>query len=425
VTDPFGYLFGLAQVGIKFGLDNITAIVEALGRPDRAYHTIHVAGTNGKGSVTAMVDLALTAAGYRSARYTSPHLVDLTERFAIDGRAVDRDELGDAISHVRRVIEHLLAAGHLEAQPTFFEVTTAAAFEIFRRRQVDIAVVEVGLGGRLDATNVITPLVSAITSIGLDHQEYLGSTIEAIAYEKAGIAKPGVPLIVGPVSAGARQVIEETVAARGATTLAAADGVHLERLGEQRIRLRTPAHDYGVLELGLAGDHQVDNALVAVRLLEQLEGHGVHVAPAAVARGLSAVVWPGRLDLRRLPDGREVLLDAAHNEDGARALAAFLGTGAAALLPIVFAAMRDKDAAAMLRALVPHASLLVVTKTSNPRSADPLDLIAVARAIAPGVPLEIAAHPAEALDIAWRRGPRIVVAGSIFLLGDVLQAIGS
>jgi dihydrofolate synthase/folylpolyglutamate synthase len=169
----------------------------------------------------------------------------------------------------------------------------------------------------------------------------------------------------------------------------------------------------------------VDNALVAVRLLEQLEGHGVHVAPAAVARGLSAVVWPGRLDLRRLPDGREVLLDAAHNEDGARALAAFLGTGAAALLPIVFAAMRDKDAAAMLRALEPHASLLVVTKTSNARSADPLDLMAVARAIAPAVPLEIAAHPAEALDIAWRRGPRIVVAGSIFLLGDVLQAIGS
>ena len=271
MSDPFGYLFGLEQVGIKFGLDSITAIVEALGRPDRAYRSVHVAGTNGKGSVAAMVDRALTAAGYRSGRYTSPHLVDLAERFAIDGTPVDRDELGEVISDLRCVIEDLVDNGRLDAQPTFFEVTTAAAFELFRRHRVDAAVVEVGLGGRLDATNVITPAVSAITSIGLDHQQYLGATVEAIAFEKAGIAKSGVPLVVGRMETRARTVIEATAAQRGTATVSSAEGVELERLSDRRIRLRTPSHDYGVLALGLAGDHQVDNALVAVRVLELLE----------------------------------------------------------------------------------------------------------------------------------------------------------
>ncbi len=425
MPDPFAYLFGLAQVGIKFGLDNITAIVEGLGRPDGAYRTIHVAGTNGKGSVTAVVDLALTAAGHRSARYTSPHLVDLTERFAIGGRPVGRDELGAVISRVRDVIEGLLANGGLEAQPTFFEVTTAAAFELFRQREVEVAVVEVGLGGRLDATNIITPAVSAITSIGLDHQQYLGSSIESIAFEKASIAKRGVPLVIGPVSPEAGQVIVDTAVARGARPLFATDGVVLERLGPQQIRLRTPAHDYGALTLGLAGDHQVDNALVAVRVLETLEREGLRVAPAAIAQGVSDVVWPGRLDLRRLPGGRELLMDAAHNEDGARALASHLAAGATAPMPLVFAAMRDKDAETMLRLLAPHASVVVLTRASNPRSADPNDLAAVLQALRPSLPVEIAAGPAQALDAAWRHGPRIVVAGSIFLLGDILRAIGS
>ncbi len=425
MPDPFDYLFGLAQVGIKFGLDNITAIVEGLGRPDRAYRTIHVAGTNGKGSVTAVVDLALAADGHRSARYTSPHLVDLTERFAVGGRPVDRDELGAVISRVREVIEDLLANGGLEAQPTFFEVTTAAAFELFRRREVEVAVIEVGLGGRLDATNVITPAVSAITSIGLDHQQYLGSSIESIAFEKASIAKRGVPLVIGLVSPEARQIIVDTALARGAQPLFAADGVALERVGPQQIRLRTPAHDYGALTLGLAGDHQVDNALVAVRVLETLEGRGLRVAPAAIAQGVSNVVWPGRLDLRRLPGGRELLMDAAHNEDGARALASHLSARAMPPMPLVFGAMRDKDVETMLQLLAPHASVVVLTRASNPRSADPNDLAAVLHAFRPSLPVEIAAGPAQALDAAWRHGPRIVVAGSIFLLGDILRAIGS
>ncbi len=204
-VDPLSYLFSLEQFGIKFGLENITAIVERLGRPDRAYHSVHVAGTNGKGSVTAMVDVALRAGGHRSGRYTSPHLIDLAERFVIDGRPVAAPDLVGAAADVRNAVEALRADGSLVVQPTFFEVTTAIALELFRRARVEIAVLEVGLGGRLDATNVVSPIATAITSIAFDHQLYLGSTLADIAYEKAGIVKPGVPVVVGdPASPHAR-----------------------------------------------------------------------------------------------------------------------------------------------------------------------------------------------------------------------------
>src|SRR5215475_15110005 len=207
--DPLTYLFSLEQFGIKFGLENIAAIVERLGRPDRAYHTIHIAGTNGKGSVTAMVDAALRAAGHRSARYTSPHLIDLTERFVIDGQPTSDAELARAIERVRTVIVELQGEGVLDVHPTFFEVTTAAAFEIFRNASVEVAVCEVGLGGRLDATNVLSPMVTAITSIAFDHQQYLGNTLAEIAAEKAGIIKPGVPIVMGRLEPEAARVIRD------------------------------------------------------------------------------------------------------------------------------------------------------------------------------------------------------------------------
>src|ERR1700688_3276918 len=182
-TDPLEWLFGLEQFGIKLGLDNITVLLDALGHPERAFKSVHIAGTNGKGSVTAMVDAALRAAGHRSARFTSPHLVDLSERFVIDGRPVSQEALVAATTDLRDRIEALLAAGALRAQPTFFEVTTALALELFRRAGSEIAVIEVGLGGRLDSTNVITPVVASITSIALDHERYLGHTLGAIAVE--------------------------------------------------------------------------------------------------------------------------------------------------------------------------------------------------------------------------------------------------
>ena len=289
--DPLQYLFGLEQFGIKFGLDNITAIVARLGHPERAFTSIHVAGTNGKGSVTAMVDASLRAAGHKSARYTSPHLVDLSERFVIDGRPVGERDLVRAVADVRDAIDDLRTRGELEVQPTFFEVTTAVAFELFRRANVEIAVLEVGLGGRLDATNVVAPphlVATAITSIAFDHQLYLGPTLREIALEKAGIIKPGVPLVVGPLPAEARTAIEAVARQRGAAVIQAA------------------AEDAADFAIGLRGAHQVANAAVAVRLLQTVDAHGVAVPASAIGAGLADPGWPGRLETRSLSGGREI-----------------------------------------------------------------------------------------------------------------------
>jgi dihydrofolate synthase/folylpolyglutamate synthase len=435
VIDPFTWLFDLEQFGIKLGLQNVSTILEALGHPERAFRTIHVGGTNGKGSVTAMVDEALRAAGRRTARYTSPHLVDLSERFVIGGQPVARDALAAAIADVREIVDTLRGQGALEVLPTFFETTTVVAFELFRRARVETAVCEVGLGGRLDATNVLSPIASAITSIGADHQQHLGDTLAAIAAEKAGILKPGVPVVVGRMADEARDVIAARAASVGAPLVDAWEGVDVVRLDifrvkadatvtqvPTRVRLRTPARDYGELSLGLAGDHQIDNAVVATRVLE-LVGRDLAVAPAAMLRGLRDVSWPGRLDLRRLPDGREVLFDAAHNVDGATALAAFLTSKSKARRPLVFGAMRDKDAAGMLRVLLPAVSHLFVTQASTPRSADPAELAAIARQTMPHVPVAVHTELAEALAAAWRESSRITVAGSIFLLGDALKEL--
>jgi dihydrofolate synthase/folylpolyglutamate synthase len=401
--DPFTYLFGLEQFGIKFGLENISALVARLGHPDRAFRSVHIAGTNGKGSVAAMVDAALRAAGHRSARYTSPHLIDLTERFVIAGASIARDPLADVIAHIRSTIDQLRSEGVLAVQPTFFEVTTAAAFELFRRARVDVAVLEVGLGGRLDATNIVSPIATAITSIDFDHQKFLGNSLREIALEKAGIIKPGVPVVVGELHPEASAAIEDVA-----------------RRHESPV-IRSHPNDVADVTVGLRGAHQRINAAVALRLLEVVNAQGLTVPRAAVAAGLADPQWPGRLDLRRLSDNREMLLDAAHNPAGAAALASYLKDECQPAPPLVFAAMRDKDAAAMLRALLPLVSRVIFTRASNPRCADPAVLANLARAIAPDLP--VAAEPSvpDALAEAWRAAPRIVVAGSIFLLGDVIR----
>jgi dihydrofolate synthase / folylpolyglutamate synthase len=414
VPEAFQYLFGLEHFGIKFGLTSVRSILDAIGHPERAYRSLHIAGTNGKGSVTAMVDAALRAAGHRSARYTSPHLIALNERFVVDGRPASDNDIVVAIDEVRGAIDRLRADGVLEAQPTFFEVTTAAAFALFRRAGVDVAVFEVGLGGRLDATNVITPVATAITSIAFDHQQYLGTTLRDIAGEKAGIVKPGVPVVVGELPEEALAVVEQIANERGAELVHAGP-------------VLPPA--YSGVQLALRGAHQVRNAAVAVHLLETAHRRGVAVPHDAIVSGLTDVRWPGRLDLRHLDDGRELLLDAAHNADGAAALAAFLRTwnrepGASGKPPLVFAAMRDKAVEEMLKTLLPEVGALVATRAANPRSAEPADLAAAARSIAPELSIDVEPVRLEALKRAWERSRRIVVAGSIFLLGDVLAELG-
>jgi len=316
----------------------------------------------------------------------------------------------------------------MSVQPTFFEVTTAVALDFFAAQGVEVGVIEVGLGGRLDATNIITPSATAITSIAFDHEKYLGQSLSAIAGEKAGIIKPGVPVVVGELPPEAAAVVERVAREREAPAVRAADGVTLERIESApgsmtRIRLRTPARDYGELRIALRGAHQIGNALVAIRLLELLDDQGTRVPKGAVAAGLSQASWPGRLEHRHLSPTCEMILDAAHNPAGAAVLAAYLDTfGTKA--PLVFAAMRDKNTARMFDALLPSVSSLIVTRASNRRSADPEQLATQAASTAPGLPIMVRPSVPDALRTAWALAPRIVVAGSIFLLGDVMKEAG-
>ena len=421
--DPLHYLFSLEKLGIKFGLDNIRRICRALGSPQDGFRAILVAGTNGKGSVTAMIERALRAAGLRTARYTSPHLTRLEERFFIEGAAIDTTALRDGAGHVQRVVDRLVARGELAAQPTFFEVTTALAFELFRQRGVEVAVLEVGLGGRFDATNVVTPIMTVITSIDLDHQVLLGASLAEIAFEKAGIVKPGVPLLIGETKPEPVDVIAGVCRERRAPLLHAGSAVqllsHLQPDGRLIIDLTTPKQAYPAVALSLRGRHQARNALTAVRVLEELPM--LAMSKTAIVSGLIDVEWPGRLEIVEAGRGRSVLLDCAHNPAGAAALAAYLAEAYSERLPVVFAAMHDKDAEAMLVALRSRASALVLTAPHIERASTPTALAEVAARVAPGVPTFTAPTPDAALTRAWNLAPTVCATGSIFLIGELLD----
>jgi len=404
------FLFSLERFGMKFGLANIAALCAALGHPERAFTSIHVAGTNGKGSVTAMVDAALRAAGHRSARYTSPHLVRLEERFAIDGRDVPSGALESAALRVQRAVADLMADGTFDALPTFFECTTAAAFLLFRDAGVRVAVLEVGLGGRLDSTNVVTPAVAAIVSIDFDHQAQLGDTLESIAAEKAGIAKPGVPLVCGPVPDAAMGVIAAICADRGAPLVTTA--------GDAALAARVAG-----IRLSLAGAHQRENAGVALRILDLVDATtalGLPVGDAAARDGLSHAAWPARLETIEHA-GCRVLLDAAHNPAGARALAAHLRAIAPDGVTLVFGAMQDKAVDDILAALAPHVRTVICTEAPTPRALDANSLATLAKTV--GLDVQIEKDPHAAVAIACRTPRLVVVAGSIFLVGPVRERL--
>lgn len=420
-SDPLQFLFDLERFGMKFGLENITRLCEALDHPERTFRSIVVGGTNGKGSVTVMVETALRAAGYRAARYTSPHLTRLEERFVVDGTEVGTAALRGAAARVQAAVESLMQA----EPPTFFECTTAIAFELFRRAAIDIAVLEVGLGGRLDATNVVTPMATAITSIDFDHQAQLGNSLESIAREKGGIVKPGVPVVCGPLPAEAERVVREICAGRGAPLVRATDAVRIVVQEEPAVvDVRTARRSLDGVRLALRGRHQRDNAAVAVGLLDEIDRAGTPVPDAAVRAGLSRAEWPARLERFRAGE-TDVLLDAAHNPAGARALSAYLREIGWTNVSLVFGAMRDKDVRAMLAALVPLCARVVCTTAPNPRAVPAPELAALVREVAgTTVPVDAVDDPAAALAHARGLGGTLVVAGSIFLIGplrDILR----
>jgi dihydrofolate synthase/folylpolyglutamate synthase len=412
------YLRSRTELGKKFGLDTIAALVRELGHPERAYPTLLVAGTNGKGSVVAYADAALRASGLRVGRYTSPHLLRVHERIAVDGRPIGDPELDLAIAEVGAAADRLVAAGLLRAHPTYFEALTAAAFLHFRRRRVDVAVLEVGLGGRLDATNVSDPLASAITSIDLDHQAFLGHTLARIAREKAGVLRRGRETILGPLPPAARRTVAAAARRRGARLVDAMRGAEV-RATRRGIDVRTPERHYLQLR-PLPGAHQVQNLVVALRLLEAARRAGLPIDLDAAGSGINRTRWRGRLQW--IPGRPRILLDGAHNPAGARALASYLrGIGPFVL---VFGVMRDKDVAGMSATLFPLAQEVVLTRPAVRRAATPAEIARRAGRAARGAHRE--SDPVRALRLARRLAGRdgtVVVAGSLYLVGAVLQAV--
>ncbi len=427
---PLDRLFALENFGIKLGLQNMQILCAALGHPEQRFASLHVAGTNGKGSVTAMTHRALLAEGIRAARYVSPHLVDLSERFVIGHSPVDAATLQQAADDVLGVVDRLKADGTLTVTPTFFEVTTAMAFEMFRRAGVEAAVIEVGLGGRFDATNVITPVAGAITTIGMDHQQHLGSTLASIAREKAGIIKAGVPIVIGDLPDEAKAVVHAVADERGSEVVEAHTGIGADVTmedGRARLSLDTPAGHYGPLTLSLRGAHQVANAIVATRLLETARTRGIAVSAGAIEQALGSTDWPARLELLTLERGRRVLIDAAHNPDGARALASYLQQWHAEKPLLVISVMRDKDLDEILGILVPVTSSVIATHAPSPRAVPEGELarrIAEAQTrIGRAVDVTTIADPDAAVSAALERANTVCVAGSIFLAGAVRDSL--
>ena len=425
--DPLAYLLGLQQFGIKLGLDNMEALRAALDYPDRCFRSILIAGTNGKGSVAAMVERGLRAAGYSTGLYTSPHLIALNERFAVNGQPVDDAALALEASSIRAAIERLRRSGRLARPPTFFEATTALALAYFRRREIDVAVLEVGMGGRFDATNTVRALAAAIPSIDLDHQQYLGATLREIAFEKAGVIKPGTVVVSGEEKPEAREVLRRQAAAMSARFVDAGQEAAVrshEDAGLLRIEaLDTPRARYGPLTLALRGRHQLRNAAVAVRLMEELEPAGIRVPRAAIEQALAAVRWRGRIEMVDCAPGRRMLLDPAHNVAAAAALGAYVERVHPSGLPFVFGALADKDAAGMLTALGNAVSRILCVPIASPRAVPVADLVVLARGCRCDVAIESASSPAAGLHAAWRTGPVAGVTGSVYLVGEALHAL--
>lgn len=415
------YLYGLHRHGIKPGLARTLALLDALGDPHRSFQAIHVGGTNGKGSTAAMMASVLESRGYRVGLYTSPHLIDFTERIQVNGRVIPSDRVVALTETIRQASEACRAD-----PPTFFEATTVLAFAYFAEAGVDCAVIEVGLGGRFDATNVLAPLVSVITTIGLDHQDYLGATLEAIAYEKAGIIKPGAPVIVGRLAPGPLSVIRREAAEREAPCLVLGEDFRALGPSPERFSYTGLRQRYDDLSCPLPGRHQMDNAACALAALERVEVRGLTVGEEAVREGLRAVRWPGRLELvRRRPD---IWLDGAHNPQAADALAAHLtdmsarrGSASPGGLILVAGMMRDKDHVGVLSCLaaVPGVRCFVVTGAAHPRAMAPYDLARDCEGL--GAPVVVKPTVAEAVAYAGSlAGPEdtICVTGSLLVVGE-------
>ncbi len=408
----------------KFGLENITVLSERLGRPDRAYPSAHIAGTNGKGSTAAFLESILRHAGFRTGLYTSPHLERINERMRIAGAEIADEVFAQIFTRIHALIEELLASGKLRAHPTYFECVTAMAFEAFAQNRAEIGIFEVGLGGRLDATNLLTPVVSILTPIEFDHESYLGHSLREIAAEKAGIIKPGVPVICAAQRPEAREVIARRAAELHAPLLETDSAYAVEESalldGCVHASIREVATGWRIeIAPRLAGSFQLQNAITAVAAARRLALRGFRVPGDAIRAGIAAAEWPGRLE--RLQERPDVYLDGAHNPAAARELAAFWEQGfVGRKIWLVYGALRDKAVDEIAGVLFPRASEVIFTEPRTARAVSARQLAEMAGhnaarfAVIPDAEEAVERALAEAAP-----GDAVFVTGSLYLAGQV------
>lgn len=405
---------GLELHGIKLGFANITHLLHAVGNPQDTYPTVHVGGTNGKGSVVAFLGAMLRAAGYRAGRFTSPHLLDVRERFQVDGVCISQPDLEDEIRCFQSIGEAM------DNAPTFFEVNTAIAFQHFARAGVDLALIEVGMGGRLDSTNVLHPELAVITNIGLEHTQFLGSTLEEIAFEKAGILKPGVPAVVGERHRGPREVILRRAKEVGAPVTALDTDFHYSVDGppwDQRFSFDADGLRLASVPLALAGRHQAENAALATAAALALRGRFPRVDGAAITRGLAEARWPCRLE--RVLEEPPVIIDVAHNVAGATRLAEALGP-----CVTILACASDKDVAGMIASLAPCRSEtpLILTAFTGARALPVERLAAAAGDVRHTCVPRLEEAIARGLALANAQTP-LLITGSVFTAGEARRIL--
>ncbi|GAC1474309.1 MAG: folylpolyglutamate synthase/dihydrofolate synthase family protein [Isosphaeraceae bacterium] len=427
---------GMPRIPSELRLGRMRRLLRRLGDPQEALKVVHVAGTKGKGSTSAMVAASLTASGIKTGLFCSPHLHRLEERFNVDGKEASREEFQELIEAIRPTVEALDAENVAQHHrgPTFFEITTALGLLHFARSAVGAVVLEVGMGGRLDSTNVVRPIVSVITNISFDHTRQLGSTLALIAREKAGILKRGRPIVSGVPSGEAREVIRGVARERGCP---------LREIGSDftvgyelphspllhptsgKVSVRTWRTDWGTLDLPLLGAHQARNAAVALATLDVLDEEGIPVGRDAVTRGFAGLRCPARIEV--MGEDPWVVVDGAHNVASAEALAETLRTCfPPTCRTLIFGTTRDKDLLGQLRALLPGTSEVIATKyVENPRAVPPEDVAAAVRELG-GPPTIVTDNPTEALSVARRQTPRdglICVTGSLFLAAEAREIL--
>ncbi len=427
----------------KFDLAHMRVLLEALEHPERKFPSVLIAGTNGKGSTAASLASILQASGYQTGLYTSPHLVRINERIRIHGAAISDDDFAGIHDLVDRTAERLVSEAELPWHPSFFEMLTAIAFEYFAREKVDFAVLEVGMGGRLDATNVVEPRISVITDISLDHQKFLGDTLTEIAQEKAGIIRPQGTVVTLPQTPEANDVIGNTILAQAARAVSAVAYVPpvspnsapylfpspQEKAGYvSRYRLEVLGREITV-ETPLVGRHQLRNLALAIAAAEELARQGfTAITAATIESGIRDTRWPGRFQVLPATAGHpEIVFDVAHNPAGAWALRSTLSaTYEERPLVFVFGAMRDKAVGEIAEILFPLAERVIATQVENPRAASPADIRAAAGRVS--VPIEdapdVASALAQARSAAGSRG-LVVVTGSIYIVGEAMRSLGA